>query len=52
MKKAAILFTMILFLLGGNVNAQSGHYKGGKGSSHKGGHYKNSKTHDHYRKRK
>jgi len=29
----------------------TGHYAGGKGSSHKGGHYKNSSTNDHYRKR-
>lgn len=27
-----------------------GHYKSGKGSSHKGGSYKNKATHDHYRK--
>lgn len=52
MKKLAILVTMFLFLLGTNVHAQKGHYKGGKGSSHKGGHYKNSSTHDHYKKRK
>ena len=27
-----------------------GHYRGGRGSSHKGGRYKNPKTHDHYRR--
>ena len=32
--------------------AQGGHYKNGRGSSHKGGSYKNKATHDHYRKRK
>lgn len=32
--------------------AQGGHYKNGKGSSHKGGSYKNKATHNHYRKRK
>lgn len=51
MKKTAILLVMLLFLLGTNVHAQKGHYKGGKGSSHKGGHYKNSSTNNHYKKR-
>ena len=31
----------VLFIIG-NINAQGGHYKGGKGRSHKGGHYKNA----------
>ncbi|WP_158308432.1 hypothetical protein [Flavobacterium columnare] len=52
MKRRTVLFTMFLFLLGTSINAQKGHYKGGKGSSHKGGHYKNSSTNDHYKKRK
>lgn len=52
MKKVILMFTMLLFILGGSVNAQSGHYKNGKGSSHKGGKYKNSSTHNHYKKRR
>lgn len=47
------VFALNLFspiIIGNNVFAQ-GHYKNGKGSSHKGGHYKNSSTNDHYRKR-
>ena len=44
MKKLAVLFTLFFFLIGSSIIAQSGHYKNGKGSSHKGGTYKNSKT--------
>jgi hypothetical protein len=52
MKKLVIAFTLFFFLLGGTINAQSGHYKNGKGSSHKGGSYKNKTTNNHYKKRK
>ncbi|UWY28111.1 hypothetical protein N4T20_20610 [Flavobacterium sp. TR2] len=52
MKKLAILFSLFFLVLGGSIEAQSGHYKGGKGSSHKGGKYKNSSTNNHYKKRK
>lgn len=52
MKKSAILFSLFFLVLGGSIEAQSGHYKGGKGSSHKGGKYKNSSTNNHYKKRK
>ncbi|MDI1306785.1 hypothetical protein [Flavobacterium sp. AED] len=52
MKKLAILLTVFLFILSSSINAQSGHYKNGKGSSHKGGSYKNSSTNNHYKKRK
>ena len=43
-----------LCFLSGTVPAfaQGGHYKNGKGSSHKGGKYKNKATGNHYRKRK
>lgn len=36
---------------GGSHASRSGHYAGGKGSSHKGGNYKNKRTNDHYQKR-
>lgn len=52
MKKLAILLTVFLFILSSCINAQSGYYKNGKGSSHKGGSYKNSSTNNHYKKRK
>jgi hypothetical protein len=52
MKKFALLFTLFFFMLSTTVDAQSGHYKNGKGSSHKGGKYKNSSTNNHYKKRK
>jgi hypothetical protein len=52
MKKTAVLFILFFFLFGSSVDAQSGHYKSGKGSSHKGGTYKNAKTNNHYKKRK
>jgi hypothetical protein len=54
MKKLVLFLTMICFLAGAPLSswAQGGHYKGGKGSSHKGGKYKNKATNDHYRKRK
>ncbi len=32
--------------------SNGGHYKGGKGSSHKGGHYINQRTNNHYTKHK
>jgi hypothetical protein len=44
-----IIFTALLLM---PAFSQGGHYKGGKGSSHKGGKYKNASTGDHYRKRK
>lgn len=34
------------------AEARGGYYAGGHGSSHKGGHYKNSRTSDHYEKRR
>ncbi len=52
MKKLAQILTAILLFISISINAQSGHYKNGKGSSHKGGSYKNSSTHNHYKKRK
>jgi len=52
MKKLVVLFSLFFLVLGGTIEAQSGHYKSGKGSSHKGGKYKNSKTNNHYKKRK
>ncbi|MFV5695191.1 hypothetical protein ACM55G_07105 [Flavobacterium sp. LB3P122] len=52
MKKLAILLSIFFFILSSNINSQSGHYKNGKGSSHKGGTYKNSSTNNHYKKRK
>jgi hypothetical protein len=52
MKKLALVLTLLLFLVGGNIDAQNGHYKSGKGSSHKGGKYKNASTNNHYKKRK
>ena len=52
MKKLIVLCSLFFLVLGGNIEAQSGHYKGGKGSSHKGGKYKNASTHNHYKKRK
>jgi hypothetical protein len=51
MKK--LLFALALIgICVGPVSAQGGHYKGGKGSSHKSGKYKNASTGNHYRKRK
>ncbi|MBW1655240.1 hypothetical protein [Flavobacterium quisquiliarum] len=52
MKKLAVLFSLFFLILGSSIEAQSGHYKGEKGSSHKEGKYKNSSTHNHYKKRK
>ncbi|MDA6072303.1 hypothetical protein NJT12_21990 [Flavobacterium sp. AC] len=52
MKKLVVLFSLIFLVLGGTIEAQSGHYKNGKGSSHKGGKYKNASTKNHYKKRK
>ncbi|WP_264564712.1 hypothetical protein [Flavobacterium sp. N3904] len=52
MKKIALLFTLFFFMLSISIDAQSGHYKNGKGSSHKGGTYKNSSTNDHYKRKK
>lgn len=52
MKKLVVFFTLFFLVLGGNIEAQKGHYKSGKGSSHKGGKYKNSSTNNHYKKRK
>lgn len=52
MKKLVVFFTLFFLILGGNIEAQKGHYKSGKGSSHKGGKYKNSSTNNHYKKRK
>ncbi|MDR5756579.1 hypothetical protein [Caballeronia sp. LZ035] len=34
------------------AEARGGHYAGGHGSSHKGGQYKNSRTGNHYEKRR
>lgn len=53
MKK--ILLLLFLFFstsIAFDSYSQKGHYKGGKGSSHKGGSYKNKSTNNHYRKRK
>jgi hypothetical protein len=36
----------------GGRKDSTGHYRGGKGSSHKNGKYKNPKTDDHYAPRK
>ena len=55
MKKLLFLLSLLGFLLSASLSpafAQGGHYKGGKGSSHKGGSYKNKATGNHYRKRK
>ncbi|HEY9805997.1 MAG TPA: hypothetical protein V6D04_05475 [Candidatus Obscuribacterales bacterium] len=54
MKKLFLFLTLLGFLAGAPLSsfAQGGHYKGGKGSSHKGGKYKNKATNDHYLKRK
>lgn len=52
MKKLVVLFSLFFLVLGSSVEAQSGHYKSGKGSSHKGGKYKNASTNNHYKKRK
>lgn len=50
MKKLVVLFSLFFLVLGGSIEAQSGHYKSGKGSSHKAGKYKNSSTNNHYKK--
>lgn len=52
MKKLVVLFSLFFLVLGGNIEAQSGHYKNGSGSSHKGGKYKNASTGNHYKKRR
>lgn len=52
MKKLAVLFSLFFLIAGSTIEAQSGHYKSGKGSSHKGGKYKNASTGNHYKKRK
>jgi hypothetical protein len=55
MKKLFLTLAMLSLLAGlpfSHAFAQRGHYKGGKGSSHKEGSYKNKATNDHYRKRK
>ncbi|WP_165932711.1 hypothetical protein [Flavobacterium cellulosilyticum] len=46
----ALVFTLFLFFMGSPIDAYSGHYKNGKGSSHKGGKHKNSSTNNHYKK--
>ena len=46
-----LLFAFAMTLTTTEASAQRGHYKSGKGSSHKGGKYKNSSTGNHYRKR-
>lgn len=51
MKKLFFMIALMGICLS-SVYAQGGHYKKGKGSSHKGGKYKNSSTGNHYRKRK
>jgi hypothetical protein len=35
---------------GGHSGSHGGHYRGGRGSSHKGGTYKNRRTGDRYQK--
>ena len=35
---------------GHRMKIHTGHYVGGRGSSHKGGHYVNSSSHNHYKK--
>lgn len=52
MKKTIIAVLAIMLALPAVSYAKGGHYKGGHGSSHKQGHYKNSKTNNHYKKRK
>ena len=55
MKKLLFALATFGFLAGlplSHALAQGGHYKNGKGSSHKGGSYKNKATGNHYRKRK
>lgn len=49
--------TLLLLLLISSTNIYShpqkrGHYRGGRGSSHKHGHYINYQTQNHYRKHK
>jgi len=46
------IFFIVAMLFAAATFAQNGHYRGGKGSSHKGGRYKNSSTDNHYRKHK
>lgn len=48
MKKIALLFMFAALAFASQ--AQKGHYKGGKGSSHKDGKYKNPSTGNHYKK--
>ncbi len=56
MRDLALIVAMaVLFLVGtasakGHSGSHGGHYRGGRGSSHKGGRYKSAPTHDHYRK--
>lgn len=50
--KKLIVALALASLCAGSAYAQGGHYKNGRGSSHKGGKYKNASTGDHYRKRK
>lgn len=56
LKKSTLIGLLIAFamtiLTTTQVSAQRGHYKGGRGSSHKGGKYKNPSTGNHYRKRR
>lgn len=44
--------TMPALAKGGGHVSRGGHYAGGNGTSHKGGSYKNSRTHNHYQKRR
>ena len=51
----ALLFSVAFMLSSGELSAQKnrgGHYKSGKGSSHKGGSYKNARTNNHYTTRR
>jgi hypothetical protein len=49
------LVLLCLVFLSSNLafarGAPGGHYRGGRGSSHKAGSYKNPRTNDHYQKR-
>ena len=46
-----LLLCLTMMFVSVQIFAQKGHYKNGRGSSHKSGHYKNSSTGNHYRRR-
>lgn len=52
MKKLIVALFCASFVIPAIAEARGGHYAGGHGSSHKGGQYKNSRTGDHYEKRR